>query len=297
MTRKKINIKIKISWFRDKNPENFFKFMPYLTSKYKFVSQGSPDFVLYNQSYRDGPYKKIFYTSENVSPDMSTCDWALTFKYNKFVKSNRHLRLPNYVRLGAGSDLIKGKEYNPQAILTQKSMFCAFVHGHNVRLRNMFCKELSKYKKVNAPGRSCNNMHGLTAWCRQNKMGKLTKYEEKIAFFKQHKFVISFENAKSPGYTTEKIYHAMLGNAIPIYWGNPLINNDFNTKSFVNAHSIPIKSEEKLIKELVDQVVHLDTCDSAYMQKLKQPWYHHDRLSMYTNPKNIVSFFDKIFEG
>lgn len=295
MGRKVINIKIKCSWFRDKNPENFFRDMPYLINKYKFVTTGSPDYILYNHSCKPGNYKRIYYTSENLDPNMSSCDWALTFRHNKHVNSNRHLRFPNYVRLGAGRNLIKGKDYNPAEILKSKTMFCAFIHGHNVSLRNRFFSELSKYKRVNAPGKSGNNMVDLTTWCKNNGFGRLKKYEEKRVFLKNHKFVIAFENSKGLGYTTEKIYHAMLADAIPIYWGNPLVNHDFNSKSFINANVKNYKSETHMIKDLVDRVVHLDTHDAAYIKKLKQPWYRKNKLSPYVDPQRILAFFDKMF--
>ena len=60
--------------------------------------------------------------------------------------------------------------------------------------------------------------------------------KNKIDFIMDHKFTIAFENSSYPGYTTEKIFEPMLVNSIPLYWGNPLVDRDFNTKSFLNFH-------------------------------------------------------------
>ena len=37
---------------------------------------------------------------------------------------------------------------------------------------------------------------------------------------------IAFENSSFPGYTTEKIFEPMLEGSIPIYWGNPRVDED-----------------------------------------------------------------------
>ena len=57
----------------------------------------------------------------------------------------------------------------------------------------------------------------------------------KIDFLKPYKFNIAFENRSLPGYTTEKIFEPMLARCLPIYWGNPLINEEFNPRSLLNA--------------------------------------------------------------
>lgn len=49
--------------------------------------------------------------------------------------------------------------------------------------------------------------------------------------------------------TTDKVYKAMEVNCIPIYWGNPKINLDFNSKSSLNHYDY--NNEEQLIE--IDQ--------------------------------------------
>ena len=71
-----------------------------------------------------------------------------------------------------------------------------------------FFVKLSKYKQVDSGGRTLNNIGGPV--------------EDKMEFIKDYRFVISFENAEYPGYTTEKIIQPMFVDSIPIYWGNPL---------------------------------------------------------------------------
>ncbi len=61
------------------------------------------------------------------------------------------------------------------------------------------------------------------------------KWDIKKQFLSPYKFTIAFENDIYPGYQTEKLYDAMLTNSIPIYCGDPLVGEIFNTRSFINA--------------------------------------------------------------
>lgn len=38
------------------------------------------------------------------------------------------------------------------------------------------------------------------------------------------RFYLSFENSRVEGYVTEKLWNALLYGTIPIYWGNPSVN-------------------------------------------------------------------------
>ena len=66
---------------------------------------------------------------------------------------------------------------------------------------------------------------------------------DKLAFISEYKFVIAFENSSYPGYTTEKILDPFLVCSIPVYWGNPLIENDFNKMAFLNYFDFDSESD------------------------------------------------------
>ena len=264
---------------------------------------------------------RIFYTSVNCRPNMKECDWAFTFDYDDFVKNPRHLRLSYYKFEGrAGKNLIKNK-LDLEKIKKQKTKFCAFIYSNNVPFRNNFFKKLSKYKKVDAPGNSMNNISPFTKSNERFIPGhvKTDWQKEKIEFLEDYKFAISFENTQYPGYTTEKIYHPMLANCIPIYWGNPLVHRDFNTKSFLNYHdferqvknSIPnfllkipllknfIKRfiiEPKTINKLIKRIIQIDKNDELYLEYLKQPWYPGNKLTSFVDDKIIEKRLVEIVE-
>ena len=49
-----------------------------------------------------------------------------------------------------------------------------------------------------------------------------------------YKFIICFENSKTPGYITEKIFNVFLAKCIPIYDGAPNVTSFINPKSFIS---------------------------------------------------------------
>ena len=73
---------------------------------------------------------------------------------------------------------------------------------------------------------------------------------DKRAFLADHRFTIAFENESHSGYTTEKVVEPMLVNSIPIYWGDPLIGRDFDTRSFLSAHDCSSRATSALLDEL-----------------------------------------------
>lgn len=266
-------------------------------------------------------YMRIFYTLENSRPDMNNCDWAFSFDYDEELKNPHHLRIPYYKFEGAGKNLIK-KKINFKKIKKEKTGFCAFVYSNNSPLRIKFFKMLSKYKKVDSPGDSMNNMTSFIE--RRDGQRFLPDpsrgnwQEKKIEFLKKYKFAIAFENSSYPGYTTEKIYHPMLANAIPIYWGNPLIERDFNTKSFISYPDFEKETKRKIpkfllkipllkyfinlliiepitIKKMIKRIIEIDNDDSLYEKYLNEPWYPDNKLTRYVDDKLIERQLKEIF--
>ena len=217
---------------------------------------------------------KLFYTGENIVPDFNFYDYAIGFDY--LIFGDRYLRLPLYCLYPEFEGLISQPFWNSDENKLNRK-FCSMVVSNNnyaSPLRKEFFEELSKYKRVDSAGKYLNNMGG----------GYL---EDKQTFISQYKFNIAFENSSVPGYTTEKIMHAMAADTLPIYWGNPLVGKDFNPRSFVNLQDF------KSIKECVDYIVFLDQNDEAYLEIL-----HEDKFNPEGNYKDykerIRTFFEHI---
>jgi hypothetical protein len=296
MSRQVVRLQTKV-WNAKMTPQLLFAKMPDLLNAFAFVPEAEPDFVMFSDKFQQHvPARSvpIYFPGENEEPTWKGYNWAFTFKYDEELKDPRHLRFPNYTRLGAGIDLIKGQA-RAEGILQSKKQFCAFVYSHNVGFRNQFFEKLSKYKFIHAPGASLHNTGWLSGKQHNDDLHSLDnmygKYAQKVHYLKQFKFTICFENESSIGYTSEKLYHAMLANSLPIYWGNPLVHRDFNTKSFINFH------DYNSLDALIDRIIEVDKNDDLYLSYVQQPWYPENKLTRYTDSSIIIAHFKKIFAG
>ena len=139
----------------------------------------------------------------------------------------RHFRLPQYVfYVDDVQRLVKPPGFDAGAALRAKTKFANFVVS-NPRCpeRNRFFRQLHRRRHVDSGGRHFNNLGRPIA--------------DKLAFIRDYKFTLAFENSASDGYTTEKLVEPMLAGSVPIYWGNPLVGLDFNPRSFIDVSAFP----------------------------------------------------------
>jgi hypothetical protein len=262
---------------------NFDKENNYLTellkTRYTLEITDKPDFLIYSvfgNEHKKINCVKIFYTGENARPNFEECDYAFSFD---FINNPKHYRLPLYAWWISPNDLVKPNDFDARKIFLKKTKFCNFVYGNpDATKRIAFMQKLSKYKRVDSGGTLLNNI------------GTIITEKIKLSFIQDYKFTIAFENCEYPGYTTEKLVQPMLVNSLPIYCGNPLINRDFNTKSFLNYSDF--KSED----ELIERIIELDQNDELYIEHLNQPYYYNNQVNEFIDPSNIIRQFQLIFE-
>ncbi len=245
-----------------------------LRYNYEVEISSEPEVLIYScYSFNHLKYNcyKIFYTGENVRPNYIDCDFSLTFDYPNY--NNRNLRLPLYRWRGDLENLVLPKD--PQKILQQKTNFCCMlVSNPKGKERNEFYEKLSKYKKVDSGGSYMNNIGG--------------RVKDKDVFIKSYKFVLAFENASYNGYASEKLIEPLLVNSLPIYWGNPLISNDFNSKSFINVH------EYSSFEKVIEEIIRIDNDDNEYLKYLEQPYFKNNIVS---NELNYNTIAKELFLG
>ncbi len=242
-----------------------------------------PDFLMFanpiGHVHRLHQCVQIYFCVESFAPDFSQYDYALTCRY---LDDPRHLRFPFYVPYVSMEQLRKTGE-NLEEVLASKTKFCSFVVSNanpkKTQKRIEFFHKLSKYKKVDSGGRSFNNIGGPIP------PGPAAKRE----FLKPYKFNIAFENASTPGYTTEKIVEAMRARNLPVYWGNPRIGEEFNAKSFLNHADF--SGDEALI----EKIIALDRDDAKYMEYLREPYFKDDVPNEFCDKTRFLDFFERIF--
>lgn len=266
-------------WPGFKNDENFLynrikTFIPNvildpINPDFLFCSAFGNDHFKYNKSI------KIYYTGENDVPNFNLYDYAISFHDLNF--GIRHLRFPLFIMYNGFENLDGSKTITPD-LCNRK--FCNFVYsnGNTVDpIRDYFFQELSKYKKIDSGGRHLNNIGG-------------NGVPNKLEFIKDYKFTIAFENSSVLGYTTEKIMEPMVVNSIPIYWGNPNIDKDFNSSSF-----ILVKDKED-IDRAINEIIYLDQNDDAYIDKLKKTWLSENNSNYNEWCKKLELFLITIFQ-
>ena len=259
---------------------NFFYKL--LSERFEVELCDQPDFLIYccyGHEHRLHSGVRILFSGESNMPDYRECDYSLACVK---LDDARHLQFPLYNIFGEPEEIIKQND-DPEKIMAAKQKFCAFIiSGYNRRKnhnRVAFFEKLSKYKRVDSGGKKFNNIGGPIPGGPR----------DKINFLRPYKFNIAFENRLLAGYTTEKIFEPMVARCMPIYWGNPLIKEEFNPKSFLNYADFP--SEEALIEKIIE----LDKDDSKYLEYLRQPYFYDDQPNQYCNRQRILVFFEKIF--
>ncbi len=252
---RKILIKFCDYWANDQATVN--NILALLNNYYEVEFSNNPEFVFY--SCRGTEFLKyddsirIFFTDEAVTPDFNFCDYAIGF--NRLSFGERYIR----------KDISVSKQQLKPDINYTNRKFCNFLYSNfanidDVYYRNEFCSALMKYKYIDCPGKCLNNMPDTIGeqfigdWCKSI-----------INFQSQYKFTIAFENMIYPGYVTEKLINPFTANSIPIYFGDPDISIDYNTKAFINC------CDFNSFEEVIDYIKFLDNDNEAYMDMLKSP--------------------------
>ena len=274
----KVKIKFVDFWFGFSPEYNYF--FKLLSQTYQLELSDLPDILIYS-CYGVEHFKynctKVFYAAENVRPDFTGCDYALSFDYDE---DPRHFRLPLYAlyidQIGAGEKLISNRSRKEALdIWRSKTKFCCMVVSNGLsKKRLQFFEKLSKYKRVDSGGKVMNNVGGPV--------------KDKMNFIRDYRFVISFENASYPGYTTEKIIESLLADSIPLYWGDPLVGKDFNTKCFFNLDNS--KSDEDFIKEIIAA----DKDEEKAIRMLMEPKFINGKIPVDIDKEKLNQFFKSL---
>ena len=269
---RKIKIDFTDFWRDFDKMDNYFYHL--LSEKYQLEISEEPDFLIYctkGTAHRRYSCIKIFYTGENIRPDFWECDFAFSFDYSE---SGKNYRLPLYALYDDAEKILLKP---PVAdILRSKTNFCNFIYSNSkAKERIRFFNLLNDYKKVDSGGSVLNNI-GYNV-------------QNKREFIRSYKFTISFENESYPGYLTEKIFEPMLEWSLPIYWGDPLVANEFNSKSFINVR------EYNSFEDVVRRIIQIDNSNELYSDYLKEPYFFNNEMPKNIRKENILRQFDLIF--
>lgn len=273
----KHDIKINYIGFNTTVPVRQFATFRLLEERFGATLSEEPNYVICSNEAKHTQYEncvKILFSGENSVVDFNAYDYAIGFDHLTF--GDRYRRIPLFARYtGFNSFITRQKSLSDDALLNRK--FCSFVVSNaNFAdpIREKFFRRLSQYKRVDSGGRYLNNVGGPV--------------KDKIGFCRGYKFNIAFENSAYPGYTTEKIMEAYAAESVPIYFGNPTIETDFRLESMVRV------KDETDIERAVEEIIHLDQNDDAYLAKC------HERCFAVPDPtiyeRELEAFLVHIFD-
>ena len=119
------------------------------------------------------------------------------------------------------------ERYNELNTPFNQKRFCLFISQNGLNSnKQKILNKLSSIGQIDFLGNLANINTKL-------KTSSLYNSFELLNTFNQYKFIICFENSKTVGYITEKIFNVFLSKSIPIYDGDPEVTKFINSKSFL----------------------------------------------------------------
>lgn len=227
---------------------------------------------------------KIFSATEAVSPNFNEFDFAMGFDPliygERYIRRNTLHRFKNFFNY----DPIFEPTLEKREFQFRKPASFIYSNSNAHKNRDDFYRKLQKKLPVDSFGKHLQTIKVSSESSNWR--------ESKIEIEKMYKFSIAIENAYHLGYTSEKIITSFLAGAIPLYWGNPEIEKDFNPERFINLHNF------RTLELSVDFIVDLEKNTDQIMSILEKPVLTSTQLKEYSNFEiEFQNFFENIIEN
>jgi hypothetical protein len=259
-------------------PENSWFPLWMLKRHYEFRTDEKPDFLFYgdvgNGEHLLYPSRtiRIFLTGENIPPNWNEADYALT---HERIWNERHWRAPLWRHFYDPGHTVVRRDF--AEVRSRVDRFCNFIYSNErAHERIEFFQRLNARKAVDSGGGVLNNLGGRVA--------------DKRAYLARCKFTIAFENESHPGYATEKIIEPLLCGSIPIYWGDPQIEDDFNPDCMINVHRFPD------FDAVIEEVMRIDADEALWRKYVTAPIFRDGQMPDCLTDEAYCRFFRRIVE-
>ena len=228
---------------------------------------------------------------EAIFPDFNSFDWAISFVPEDFQGRNfrPHPHLTFVRGFGLGNMAFDLEDQRGRKSWKERNP-CDFIYSNPQAhsFRDSFFLDLSEKLKIDSLGRHLNSGNF------QFSTGKALRsnwIETLIDAKSNYRFSISIENASFSGYTSEKLLSSFAAGSIPIYWGNPLIAEEFNMRRFLNLH------DYLNLSEAIDHICHITNSEREWLDIVKEPVYTpiQEKLIL-KNEQELKEFFAQMFE-
>jgi hypothetical protein len=235
-----------------------------IKEKYEIeIDENNPDYLIYSTfgcEHMSSKYNntiKIAFFTENQLPDLNVADYAIGFGHINHL--DRYFTFPYIVhilslknRTSKDFKIVRDKVLSSE----KRKKFCAAVISNPIGFRFNFMKKLNKYKIVDNGGHSNNNVGGPV--------------HSKKEFLMEYKFSFGMENSEADGYASEKILDSLWAGTIPIYYGDYMIDEYINPKTYILIRG-GYEVEEK-----IEYIKKIDNDDNLYRSILKEKVFIDD---------------------
>ena len=220
-----------------------------------------------------------------------------TYIYNDIPHPIRYLLPAVYSRVKYFNLIHSSFESIRSAIPFEQKKFCLFTSRNGLNSnKQLIINQLSQIDKIDfldqyddiLKDKSCYNSVEL------------------IQIYSQYKFIICFENSKTDGYVTEKIFNVFLSGSIPIYDGAPNITDYIVPGSFIQYDNNIVKKVTMLANNqiLYSAVVNKDkTKELDHSISDMQFNYQFEKKTVKSKcfiggcTKNCSKHIEKVFEN
>lgn len=288
-----------INWWRDFNPnENFF--YHFIEKQFNRLPisvelEDEPDLVMCSvfgdfrtpPKVDKGKTKTVIFTGEYYSVHNLGYDLSIGFDHEEDVKDDNYIRVPLWLLYLDWFNL-RGKNELPLSYLKrdgvtlERDKFCLFVSSNpRCKERNTIFSILNNAKRVDSGGKLAKN---IDIPGDKEDIGHLLTRNR---FEMKYRFSLSCENRSKPGYCTEKMLLPFLAGSIPIYWGDPTVEIDFNPEAFINLNGVDQK-------DIVNKVMEIENNPERWRKMASTPALKEGVLQNYYN--KLRSRFEKLLE-
>ena len=272
--------------FADPDPESHPAFWEMLIDELPLeLDEENPEIVIFG-SNTENEYLdctdalRLFLTSKCELPDFNLIDYA--FGHKDLSLDDRHFQLPGYFFSQWFDSLLTGTGASRRV---ERTRFCSYNFGDagDHPVREKLFHRLSDYKFVHAHGAHLNNAEPLERTSQEKGW-----HDALCSVLDQYKFAIVCEDVSSPGYTSARVVEALACGTIPIYWGNPLIEREFNPERLINLHCYDS------IDSAVARIIEIDSSDTLFQHITEQPPFLPEQRQKLPTREDVVTLMSNI---
>lgn len=211
----------------------------------------------------------IAFPTEFIVPDMNFIDYAIVWDRN-LKMDDRIYRKPTMLYYENMKEWEDNKYQICRSEIAQNKKFCNFIYsnGNAHPFRDQLFYELNHYKRVESLGKHLNNMGNVPTRNDKNWLA------QSIDLKSRYKFSISCNNHYFVGGIDEKLLTSLAARSVPIFWGDPTVEEEFNPKVMINCHNYDN------MEKIIEAVKEIDQNDELWLSMVSQPWQTDEQKSM-----------------